>query len=105
MSDKLELDALGNPLEIGGIYGYSNRANGVVKVIVGKLIAINSTPERKQSYNQMSQSSKLSVTLEVIHRGGAVYDCNIEKQTAKTKKISPTPNSIFRLSDDVIVGW
>jgi hypothetical protein len=76
-------DALGFDIVLGNIYGYSSRQNGCVKVVIGKAIKFN-----KSDYNSST------VTLEVIHRGKAVYDKAIEG-ISSTRTISCTGNTIF----------
>ena len=95
--NEIARDALGNEMVIGANYGYSRRANGMVTVVVGKLIKIN------QGANA---SVTTSVTLNVLHRGGAVYDNNITREKT-SNKISPTANSLFRMPDDeeLKIGW
>jgi len=94
INDKVEekiLDALGNELVIGDRYGYSRRSNGIVTIVVGRL-------------QKIINDGRISVTLEVECRGGAVYDNNIASK--KTGKISsPTPNTLFRLPNEYEVMW
>jgi hypothetical protein len=76
-------DALGFDIVLGNIYGYSNRQNGCVKVVIGKAIKFN-----------VSDYNSSTVTLEVIHRGEAVYDKEV-KEIPASKSISCTSNTIF----------
>jgi len=82
------LDATGRPIEIGAIYGYSNRSNGVVTVTVGKATKIN----------------EKSVSLEIIHYGRAYYNSTIKHIENKRAVTSVAANSIFRLEND-FVDW
>ncbi len=82
----MKRDALGDDIVIGAIYGYSNRANGIVHVTIGKALKF----------------TKKAVTLEVIHKGSSVYQQPIQSLKGEHKLISVSSNSIFRLeSSDV----
>ena len=76
-------DALGFDIIFGNVYGYSNRSNGIVTVVIGKAIKFNE-----------SKYSSSSVTLEVLHRGRTAYDKDVEG-IESTKTISCTANTIF----------
>ncbi len=74
-------DALGNKIKIDQIYGYSNRSNGIITVVIGKAIKL----------------SDQTVTLEVIKRGITAYNSNIKEEGFVRPKISVSGNSIFPL--------
>jgi hypothetical protein len=40
-SDPIPMDALGNPIQIGGRYGYSQQSNGSVMVVIGTIEKVN----------------------------------------------------------------
>ena len=77
-------DALGFEMEIGKLYGYSNRTNGWVKVVIGICTKINES----------------SVTLQVIKRGSTIYNDNIKQEDLKRRStINPNSNSLFPLQN------
>lgn len=85
------LDAMGHEIEIGGVYGYSNRGDGFVTVIIGRAKAF----------------TKDRVTLDITHRGSSVYDSPIERDKATDWKGNPTKktvsvysNLLFPLAND-----
>ena len=89
------LDAMGHEIELGGVYGYSNRSDGFVTVIVGRVKAF--TNDR--------------VTLDIDHRGSAVYNKPIERDrytdwrgNAKRKTVAVYSNLLFPLANDN-VAW
>lgn len=80
-------DALGNTIKVGGLYGYSHRSNGVCTVIIGNVTKMN----------------KESVTLEIVHRGKAVYSHDIEEDKIVKPTSSVASNTLFPLeSSDVV---
>jgi len=89
------LDAMGHEIEIGGVYGYSNRSDGFVTVIVGRV----------------KDFTKDRVTLDIEHRGSAVYNSPIERDratdwrgNAKKTTVSVYSNLLFPLANDN-VSW
>lgn len=89
-------DALGNDIVIGNIYGYSNRSNGHVTVVIGTAKNI---------------TAKGNITLDIVHRGSAVYQHDIATDTERYKgyhqqpHVSVSSNSLFPLtSSDVKWG-
>lgn len=88
------LDAMGREVTLGATYGYSNRSDGFVTVVVGK--AKSFTKDR--------------VTLDIIHRGRSLSDHPVERtkttlwngQLAKTT-ISVYSNLLFPLADDSVL--
>ena len=80
-------DALGNLISIGEIYGYSNRANGIVTVIVGKVVGF----------------TEKFVSLSVIHRGKAVYENEICEDTPNERPVSVIGNVLFPLASSSVL--
>lgn len=73
-------DAMGNPIVIGNAYGYSNRANGVVTVIVGEAV----------------KTCDRSITLRVVSRGKAAYSDDIKRSVdGERSTVSVVSNSLF----------
>lgn len=89
-------DALGNEIVIGEVYGYSNRSNGLLTVIIGKIKKIN--------------EKNGNVTIEVAKRGraGRNYTIRNDFQTEgmfiSKKSVSVLCNSLFPLKD-VEIKW
>lgn len=81
-------DALGNEIVIDKLYGYSNRANGVVTVIIGTAKKIN----------------KSSVTINIVKRGTSVYQDNIKEESFDRPITSCSSNSLFPLQTEE-VSW
>lgn len=86
-------DALGNEIILGSVYGYSNRKNGIVSVIVGTAKNI---------------TAKGNITLDICHRGKALYQDDITFDVPRYEgyhqqaHVSVSSNSIFPLqSSDV----
>ena len=77
-------DALGDKIKKGQIYGYSNRSNGIVTVIIGECV----------SYTEKT------VTLKILKRGKSVYNDDIKHESGRSAKISCSGNSLFPLPDD-----
>jgi hypothetical protein len=68
--DAIKYDALGNPIEIGSLYGYANNQNGINSVWLG--FAKNLT--------------KNGVTLNVsLHKSGAYGSLRVMEDTEYTK--------------------
>jgi len=78
-------DALGFNIEIDSVYGYSKRANGVVTVIVGSVIAVN--------------EEKRTVTLKVESKGCAIYGNPVKEEKGEFRNSNITANSIFKLEN------
>ena len=84
MSDYFK-DALGNAVEIGQVYGYSNRANGIVSVIVGKVTHFTTT----------------KVGMIILKRGKSVYGQDVEFEESRIgSKVSTISNTLFKLGED-----
>ena len=67
---EVKFDALGNPIEIGKLYGYANNQNGINSVWIG--YAKNLT--------------KMGVTLNVsLHKSGAYGSLRVVEDTNYTK--------------------
>ena len=93
MGEIMVTDALGKEIEIGAVYGYSNRGNGIVRVVVGRALKV---------------TEKGNVTLEILHRGYAAYGAPIQRETGiwgNLAKSSCLANSLFRLEDPPVVKW
>lgn len=76
-------DALNNEIVLGKVYGYSQRQNGVVMVTIGEALKFN----------------KDSVTLEVLHKGIAVYATELKSTDfPKSGKVSVISNTLFELN-------
>lgn len=76
-------DALGNKIEIGKLYGYSNRSNGVVTIVIGHAEKTNDS----------------SVTLRVVKRGKSIYNNDIKEDKGRMTS-SVSGNSLFPLQSD-----
>lgn len=78
-------DALGNDVEIGEVYGYSNRANGVVSVIVGRVTHFTPT----------------KVGMVILKCGKACFGQNVKFDEQRNgSKVSTISNTIFKLGED-----
>ncbi len=75
----MKQDALGRPLEVGQLYGYSRVDNGITTVKTGKLLKINSS----------------LVTLEVEDSKWAVYSNQLEDRRFQKKTVSVKANGMF----------
>lgn len=82
------VDALGNEMILGEYYGYSNRANGIVTINIGKAIKFN----------------KKAVTLEIVKRATSIYGDKPTRSKTETKKMAFSSNSLFWL-DDISDKW
>lgn len=84
-------DALDNEIQIGKIYGYSQRRDGFVYVVVGRAIK-----KKEDVYNK-------NVTLEILSRKYALGDRELGKDDKNRRlfdrrpaqKITVIPNSLF----------
>lgn len=87
-------DALGNDIIIDNLYGYSNRNNGILTVIIGTAKKI---------------TEKGNVTLNIIHRGSGLYGANVKYDRGSIgyhskPTVSVVSNTIFPLPSDK-VNW
>ena len=81
-------DALGYPIEIGTIYGYSVRNNGIVKVVIGEAESITDN----------------GVRLKIICRGSAAYSGNITEEKINRKFSIVTSNTLFKI-ESIETNW
>ncbi len=77
------VDALGKEIVIGAVYGYSQRRNGIVHIVIGWAEKINKT----------------TVTLEIIKKAQAAYTDNPKQVPYDKPTVSVNSNTIFRLMD------
>ena len=83
--NKLFKDALGNVIEVGKVYGYSNRANGIVSVIVG----------------EVSHFTPTKVGMIILKSGKSVYGQDVEFEESRIgSKVSTISNTLFQLGQD-----
>ena len=87
-------DALGFEIEMGKLYGYSSRKNGIVSVKIGEAI---------------KESASGRIILKVIKSGHALYQKDItEGPTYPTytpsTSVNVTANSLFKLENSK-VNW
>lgn len=82
----IKKDALGNPMKIGQIYGYSNNKNGFTSVTVGKFV---------------KETEKMA-SLEVIFKGSALYSKDIKEDIIYKKIISCKANMLFPIHADFL---
>ena len=85
------LDALGHPIVLGQLYGYSNRANAFTSVIIGTAIRI-------------TEGDRPRIALEVIHAGRAVYSSPVKDSSSFRKIAYVYANSLFPL-ESADVYW
>jgi len=83
-------DAMGYLIEIGSIYGYSIRKNGIVTVVIGKAIELN------------EESKK--VKLEVLKKGKGVYENEIKSYTYNNRYSLVISNTLFKLNNST-TNW
>lgn len=87
--DKMANDATGNEIVMGGRYGYSNRSNGNVTIVIGYVVKINDD----------------RVTLDGTVKGKTVYGDEIERDNSPQRKLSVMANTIFPIGEDVNIAW
>lgn len=75
-------DALGNLIEVGKIYGYSQRSNGILRVVIGE--ATHDTPTK--------------VSLNIIKLGRCLYGNPVEFRGVDDEKVTVIANSLFEVS-------
>lgn len=82
-------DALGSEIIIGERYGYSNRANGNVTVVVGKAI----------KYSE----DTCNVTLEIERKLSGIYNSDLTDVRSQGRNTSSVlSNTIFPLGNDPV---
>lgn len=82
-------DALGNEIVLGERYGYSNRANGNVTVVIGRAIKINEETS--------------NVTLSVERKLKGIYNSDLrDDQNSGNGKSSVLSNTIFPLRNEPV---
>jgi len=82
----MKTDALGNPLIIGQVYGYSRVDNGITTVKIGRLVKIN----------------EQLITLEVDESKHGVYSDNLETRKIKKKTVSVKANGLFPVYTELL---
>lgn len=79
-------DALGQEIVLRRTYGYSNRSNGIITVVIGEATKITEN----------------GVTLYIIYRGKAVYNNQIKEDTYRDRNwVNVISNTLFPISDPV----
>ena len=78
-------DALGMPVVIGKMYGYSRSSNGTTYVRIGRLKKINDK----------------SVTIEVLQSSSALYNNELKKFKSESSTISVKSIGIFPIFNDI----
>jgi len=80
---EIKKDAIGSPMRIGQVYGYSNNKNGFTSVTVGKYV----------------KETEKMVSLEVIFKGSALYSKNIQEDIISKKITSCKSNMLFPIHE------
>ena len=87
MTDKNFTDALGNPLVIGGLYGYSNTKSGSATTVIGRLEKIGGS----------------RITIRIIKRRDFLYGQPIDRNWGAGKPTAGVNACIlFPLAESVI---
>jgi hypothetical protein len=82
-------DALGKEIVLGERYGYSNRANGNVTVVIGRAIKINEETS--------------NVTLSIERKLKGIYNSDLrDDQNPGNGKSSVLSNTIFPLKNEPV---
>lgn len=76
------IDALGNKLIIGNLYGYSRNSNGLTTVKIGTLIKIN--------------EKRVSIEVRESHKG---FSTKLRNMKIDNKVVSVNPDGLFPVSD------
>ena len=80
-------DALGNPIKIGSIYGYSNSSNGIINIFVGRAKHV---------------TAKKQITLEDVIRRSGVYGelHEFEIKVGKKSSVSAYACHVFPITKE-----
>jgi hypothetical protein len=79
-------DAMGNPIILGAIYGYSQNSNGHTTASVGYARKIN----------------EKSISIEVIRKFSSSYTDRPKEHSGPHRGIATKANMLFRLHEDTL---
>jgi len=77
------LDALGNPIVNGSLYGYHRCTNGVTHNLLGRSMS--------------ADSIKKTVRLEVLSTYASIYENNVELKKTTQRTTTIRANRLFRV--------